>query len=108
MSKKGYAVALVLAGMIFGVLLVSMTSSPASAKLPSEGRNVTMNVSETVRPVAVKAVTTPVRPVVARPNIRVYPVGRGGKDDDNSSAYIVKDGKVWFCENTLAQEITFR
>ncbi len=101
MSKKGYAVALVLAGMICGMLLVSLASSPASAKLPTEGR-------ETTQPAPVVARPKALPPVVSLPGIMVYPVGRGGKNDDNSSAYIVKDGKVWFCENTLAQEVTFR
>lgn len=100
MSNKGYAVLLVLAGMVCGILLVSLASSPAAAKLPAEGRNTTMNVSTTARPVAM--------PVVARPNILVYPVGMGGKDDENASAYIVKDGDLWYCEDTMARKVNFR
>ena len=84
MNNKGYALLLVLAGMVFGILLVSLASSPAEARLPDDGRNPTMNESATVRPV-------PVRPMVPRQEIRVYPVGRGGKDDDKSFAYIVKE-----------------
>ncbi|MHC4692238.1 MAG: hypothetical protein ACYS67_05825 [Planctomycetota bacterium] len=99
MSNKGYAVLLVLAGMICGMVLVSLISSTASAKLPTEERI-------TVEPVTAR--TTPTRPTVARPSIRVYPVGMGGKDDENAAAYIVKDGKLWFCENTLLREVKFR
>jgi len=98
MSNKGYAVLLLLAGMVCGILIVSLASSPASAKLPAEGRNATMNVSEIVRP-------GPVPPVVA-PNIRVYPVGVGGKS--NAYAYIVKDGQLWHCEGIMARKVIFR
>jgi len=93
MSNKGYAVLLVLAGMVFGILLDNFISSPASARLPDEGRNATMNVPARV--------TTPTRPVVARPSIRVYPVGvveRG-----IPYAYVVKDGKLWYCEGQKAR-----
>lgn len=138
MSKKGYAVLLVLAGMICGMLLVSLASSPASAKLPNEeqiittpkgaigsstpvaaklpdeGRETTQPATVIALPGAVQPVTPrttptrPTRPVVARPSIRVYPVGTGGKDDDKSYAYIVKDGKLWYCEDTLVREVKFR
>lgn len=101
MSNKGYAVLLVLAGMVCGILLVSLVSSPAAAKLPDEERG-------TTRAVPTRATTTPVRPVVARPNIRVYPVGTGGKDDENSYAYIVKDGRLFYCEDTITREVKFR
>ena len=101
MSNKGYAVLLVLAGMVCGILLVSLTSSLAEAKLHSESRNPTMNESAPVRPV-------PVRPMIARQNISVYPVGTGGKDDKSSYAYLVKDGKLWYCEDTIAREVSFR
>jgi len=114
MSKKGYAVLLILAGMICGMLLVSLTSSPAAAKLPDEGRETTQPAPVIARPGAVQPVparTTPTRPTlpaVARPSIRVYPVGTGGKDDEKSYAYIVKDGKLWYCQDTLAREVKFR
>ncbi|MHC4086346.1 MAG: hypothetical protein ACYSWZ_08465 [Planctomycetota bacterium] len=101
MSNKCYAVLLVLAGMVCGILLVSLASSPAAAKLPAEGRETTRAVSTTVRPVSVP-------PVVALPNIRVYPVGMGGKDDQNASAYIVIDGKIWYCKDTMASKVNFR
>ena len=101
MSNKGYAVLLVLAGMVFGILLVSLTSSSAAARLSDEGRVI-------AKPVPTRATTTPVRPVVARPNIRVYPVGTGGKDDENSYAYIVKDGRLFYCEDTITREVKFR
>jgi hypothetical protein len=100
MSKKGYAVLLVLAGMICGMLLVSLVSSPAAAKLPAERRI-------TVEPGLNKPLRV-VQPVVARPNIHVYPVGTGGKDDDKSFAYIIKDGKLWYCQDTLTREVKFR
>ncbi len=100
MSNKGYAVLLVLAGMVCGILLVSLTSSPAAAKLPDEGRNATMNVSA-ARPRSVP-------PLVAHPNILVYPVGTGGKDDEKSYAYIVKDGRLFYCEDTVTREVNFR
>ncbi|MHC4642102.1 MAG: hypothetical protein ACYS32_10690 [Planctomycetota bacterium] len=101
MSNKGYAVLLVLAGMVAGILLVSLTSSPAEAKLPTEERNTTMNTSEPARPPSV-------RPMVAPPNIRVYPVGTGGKNDETSYAYIVKDGKVYHCKDTSAYQVRLR
>jgi hypothetical protein len=101
MSNKGYAVLLVLAGMVCGILLVSLASSPAAAKLPAEGRETTRAVPTIARPGAVQ-------PVVARPNIRVYPVGMGGKDDETANAYIVKDGQLWFCEDSMARKVTFR
>ena len=102
MSNKGYAVLLVLAGMVCGILLVSLASSPAAAKLPDEGRNATMNASEPARPKSVP-------PVVAAPKIRVYPVGmeRSGSQH-NPHAYVVKDGKLWNCEGTTARQVTFR
>jgi len=68
MSNKGYAVLLVLAGMIGGILVVSLTSSPAAAKLPTEERNTTRAVPTIAPPKSVP-------PVVALPDIRVYPVG---------------------------------
>ena len=101
MSNKCYAVLLVVAGMVCGILLVSLSSSPAAAQLLAEGQNTTMNVSTTARPGAMP-------PVVARPNIRVYPVGTGGKDDETAYAYIVKDGQLWFCESTMARKVNFR
>jgi hypothetical protein len=94
MSNKGYAVLLVLAGMVFGILLVSLASSPAAAKLPDDGPVV-------ARPVPPR--TTPVRPVVASREIRVYPVGvveRGA-----AFAYVVKDGKLWYCEGQNASPV---
>lgn len=101
MSNKGYALLLVLAGMVCGMLVMSLISSPVSAKLPDEGQ-------ETTQPVPVIARSKAVQPVVALPNIMVYPVGTGGKDDQNSYAYIVKDGKLWYCQDTLAREVSFR
>ena len=101
MSNKSYAVLLVLAGMVCGILVVSLASSPASAKLPAEGQNTTMNASTTAPPVSV-------RPLVAPPEIRVYPVGMGGKNDEEAYAYIVKDGQLWFCEDTMARKVNFR
>ncbi len=101
MSNKCYAVLLVLAGMVCGILLVSLASSPASAKLPSEGRNTTLAVPTVAFPGAAP-------PVVAAPNIRVYPVGTGGKDDEKTYAYIVKDGQLWHCEDTMARKVSFR
>ena len=97
MSNKGYAVLLVLAGMVCGILLVNLTSSPASARLPDEGRVV-------AKPVPVRATTTPTRPTrpgTVRQDIRVYPVGvveRG-----IPYAYVVKDGKLWYCEGQKAR-----
>jgi hypothetical protein len=99
MSKKGYAVVLVLAGMVCGILLVSLASSPAAAKLPAEGRNTTMNVSTIAPPVSVP-------PEVEPSNIRVYPVGVGGKS--NAYAYIVKDGQLWYCDGAMARKVSFR
>ncbi|MGB2807002.1 MAG: hypothetical protein WBC22_04650 [Sedimentisphaerales bacterium] len=101
MSNKSYAVLLVLAGMVCGILLVSLASSPAAAKLPAEGRNTTMNVSTTARPGAMP-------PVVAAPNIRVYPVGMGGKDDKTASAYIVIGDKIWYCEDTIGRRVSLQ
>jgi hypothetical protein len=103
MSNKFYAVLLVLAGMVFGILLVSLTSSPAAARLSEEGR-----VIEKPVPARATTPTRPPRPVLARPNILVYPVGTGGKDDETSFAYVVKDGQLWLCEGTLALEVKFR
>jgi hypothetical protein len=113
MSKKGYAVVLVLAGMVCGMLLVSLISSPASAKLPDEGRETeqpapVIAFPGAAQPVPTRPTTTPTRPGIVRPSIRVYPVGTGGKDDDKSFAYIVKDGKLWYCEDALAREVKFR
>jgi len=99
MSNKGYAVLLVLAGMICGILLVSLTSSQAAAKLPTEERVI-------AKPVPTKVIP-PVPPVVTFPNIHVYPVGTGGKDDDTAYAYIVKDGKLWLLEGTTGRQIHF-
>jgi hypothetical protein len=101
MSNKCYAVLLVLAGMVCGILLVSLSSSPASAKLPTEGQ-------ETILAVPTVAFPGAAQPVVARPNIGVYPVGMGGKDDDTANAYIVKDGQLWFCEDSMARKVNFR
>jgi len=101
MSNKGYAVLLVLAGMVCGILLVSLTSSQAAAKLPTEERGTTRAVPTIAPPKSIP-------PVVAHPEIRVYPVGTGGKDDESSYAYIVKDGKLWYCEDTMAREVSFR
>ena len=101
MNNKGYALLLVLAGMVCGILLVSLASSPAEARLPDDGRNATMNESATVRPV-------PVRPMVARQEIRVYPVGTGGKDDDKSFVYIVKEGRLFYCQDTIVREVNIR
>lgn len=105
MSNKCYAVVLVLAGMVCGILLVSLASSPASASLPTEGRNTTMNVSTTSRPRAVPPVAFPgaASPFAAAPNIHVYPVGiieRG-----IAYAYIVKDGKLWYCEGEKVRAV---
>ena len=101
MSNKCYAVLLVAAGMVCGILLVSLASSPAAAKLPAEGR-------ETTRAVPTVAFPGAAQPVVAAPNIRVYPVGMGGKDDETASAYIVKDSQLWYCEDTMARKVIFR
>jgi len=98
MSNKGYAVLLVLAGMVCGILLVSLTSSLAEAR---PERNAAMNVSEAARPGSVQ-------PIVARPDIRVHPVGMGGKNDETAYAYIVKDGKIYHCEGTMAREVRVR
>ena len=86
MSNKGYAVLLVLAGMVCGILVVSLASSPAAAKLPTEERNTTRAVPTIAPPKSVP-------PVVAIPDIRVYPVGMSGS---NANAYVVKDGKLWY------------
>ena len=101
MSNKFYAVLLVLAGMVCGILLVSLTSSPAAARLPDEGRVI-------AKPVPTAAFPGAMQPVLASPEIRVYPVGTGGKNDDTAYAYIVKDGKLWYCEDTIAREVNFR
>lgn len=101
MSNKGYAVVLVLAGIVCGILFVSLTSSPAAAKLPTEGRETTRAVPTIGPPVSVE-------PVVATPEIRVYPVGMGGKNDEEAYTYIVIDGQLWFCEDTMASKVTFR
>ena len=101
MSNKGYAVLLVLAGMVCGILLVSLASSPAAARLPDDGQKTTMNVSTTAR-------TRAMPPVVARQDIRVYPVGVGGKGDESSYAYIVKDGKLWYCEDSTTRQVRLR
>jgi hypothetical protein len=107
MSNKFYAVLLVLAGMVFGMLLFSLASSPASGKLTDESRATEQPAPVIARPGAVKPVparTTPTRPtrtVLARPDIRVYPVGvveRGV-----AYAYVVKDGKLWYCEGQKAR-----
>ena len=102
MSNKGYAVLLVLAGMVCGILVVSLSSSPAAAKLPTEERNTTRAVPTIAPPVAVP-------PFVAIPDIRVYPVGmeRSGSQH-NPHAYIVKDGKLYHCEGTTAREVRLR
>ena len=101
MSNKCYAVLLVLAGMVCGILVVSLASSPAEAKLPDEGRVV-------AKPVPVRATTTPtrpVRPVVARQDIRVYPVGidSGGRPH----AYVFKDGQLYHCQSTTSNRVRF-
>lgn len=101
MSNKVYAVLLVLAGMVCGILLVSLTSSPAAAKLPDEGQVIE-------KPVPARVTTPPTLPVLARPGIRVYPIGTGGKDDQNSYVYILKDGKLWYCEDTIARQVIYR
>jgi len=100
MSSKGYAVLLVLAGVVCGILVVSLTSVPAAAKLPTEERVIAQPP---------KIVAPPVRrPVVATGNIRVYPVGMGGNNNlNNAHAYIVKDGKLWHCEDTTARAVRF-
>ena len=111
MSNKCYAVLLVLDGMVCGILLVSLASSPAAAKLTAEERNTTMNVSTTARPIVVPPVAFPggsVPPVVAAGNIRVYPVGMGGKNNEEAYAYIVKDGQLWYCKDNLVREVKFR
>jgi hypothetical protein len=36
--------------------------------------------------------------------IRVYPVG--ADNNNNGCAYIVKGGKIWFCNNTDAYRVT--
>lgn len=99
MSNKSYVVLLVLAGMVCGILIVSLASSPAAAKLPTEERVV-------AKPVPARTPTSPTRPtrpVVARPGIRVYTVGvveRGV-----AFAYVVKDGKLWYCEGEKARSV---
>ncbi len=110
MSNKCYAVVLVLAGMIGGILFVSLASSPATAKLPNEGRETTRAVPTVPPRVSVPPVAFPgaMPPVVARSNIRVYPVGMGGKNDEEAYAYVIKDGQLWLCEDTLARKVNFR
>ena len=100
MSNKGYTVLLVLAGMVCGILAVSLTSVPAAAKLPTEERVIAQPV---------KAITPSVRrPVVAAGNIRVYPVGMDRSGTPTSPhAYVVKDGKLWHCEGTTARAVRF-
>ena len=95
MSNKGYAVLLVLAGMVCGILVVSLSSSPAAAKLPTEERNTTRAVPTIAPPVAVP-------PFVAIPDIRVYPVGMSSS---NAYAYVVKDGKLWYLVGRSVQSI---
>ena len=96
MSNKGYAILLVLAGMVCGILVVSLTSSPATAKLPAEGLIITTP----------KGAIGSSTPVVARQNIRVYPVGTS--QSGRAHAYVVKDGELWHCENTIAYKVKFR
>ncbi len=98
MSNKVYAVLLVLAGIVGGVLVVSLSSSPAAAKLPTDERII-------VQP-GLNTVPSTVRPVVAPVNIRVYPVGV--TERGQGIAYVVKDGKLWHCEGTTAREVNFR
>jgi hypothetical protein len=108
MSNKGYAVLLVLAGIVCGILLVSLTSSPASAKLPTEVRETeqpapVIALPGAMKPFPARTTTTPTRPVLARTDIRVYPVGvveRG-----IGYAYVVKDGKLWYCEGEKARSV---
>ena len=103
MSNKSYAVLLVLAGIVCGILVVSLSSSPASAKLPTEGRI-------TVKPGLGKAPQRVVPPLVARPNIHVYPVGVGKNPNQSTRAYayIVIDGKIWHCEGTDARRVNLQ
>lgn len=96
MSNKGYAVLLVLAGMVCGILLVSLSSSPAAAKLPTEERG-------TTRAVPTIAPHGSVSPFAAAPNIHVYPVGLGV--NNIAFAYVVKDGKLWYCEGEKARAV---
>jgi hypothetical protein len=110
MSNKFYAVLLVLAGMFCGILLVSLTSSPASAKLTDESRATEQPAPVIARPGAVKPaparVTTPTRPGIARPSIRVYPIGMDRNGSHNHAhAYVVKDGKLYYCEDRKAQPV---
>ena len=100
MSNRGHAVLLVLAGMVCGMLVVSLTSAPASAKLPT---------TEPVIAQPPTVVAPPVRrSVIAPGNIRVYPVGMNRSSSPNRShAYVVKDGKLWHCEGTKAQQVRF-
>jgi streptogramin lyase len=87
--------------MVCGILLVSLSSSPASAKLPAEGRETTLAVSTVAFPGAAQ-------PAVPAGQIRVYPVGTGGKDDDKAYAYIVIDGKIWYCEDTIGRRVSLQ
>lgn len=101
MSNKSYSVLLVAAGMVCGILLVSLSSLPAAARLTTEGRGTTQAVPTIARP---KTLPSP----AALPDILVYPVGTGGKDDETAYAYIVKDGKLYYCEDTITREVNFR
>jgi len=100
MSNKSYGALLVLAGMVCGILAVSLTSVPAAAKLPTEERIIAQPP---------KLIAPPVRrPVVAVGNMRVYPVGMGRSGSPNRPhAYVVKDGKLWHCEGAKAKAVRF-
>lgn len=99
MSNKVYAVLLVLAGMVCGILVVSLSSSPAAAKLPTE---------DLVIAQPPKVVVPPVRPLVTGGSISVYPVGMSRSEaPNNPHAYVVKDGKLWHCQGTTAREVRF-
>jgi len=100
MNNKSYAVLLVLAGVVCGILVVSLTSSPAAAKLPTEERVIAQPP---------RLVAPPVRPVAAAGNIRVYPAGMGGTNKRyDAYAYVVKDGELWYCEEAKARKVSFR
>jgi len=45
-------------------------------------------------------------PIATLPRTLVYPVGMGGKND-TAYTYIVKDGKLWYCEGTIGRRICF-
>jgi hypothetical protein len=85
--------------MVGGILLVNQTSSPAAAKLPTEERAI-------VKPVPEKTRTGAMPPIATLPRTLVYPVGMGGKND-TAYTYIVKDGKLWYCEDTIGRRICF-